>query len=225
MTSSAKHSTPSEHAHSLHTGHKYTPPAAMVALESSLTEYLRLQISNPQTHARFLNTVSLLEHIGSRKIMTSQSGPEMTLPMLQHLAEETRHALFFRKQAERLAGHPLNYGGANVYAPPAARMYIGRLDAEITREVAGHSPHLPYLYVSAVIEVRALWFFHLYDAILSQEHAGISLKGIIAEEKGHLDDMQDKLALLDDQYAKRFAHFQQVEDRLFHRLLPKLLAG
>jgi len=195
------------------------------ALEAHLKAYLHQVCANAAVHARFLNTVSFLEHMGSRKIMLSQATHALSLSMLQHLAEETRHAFFFRKAAEKLAGHALTYGTDNVLAPPAARMYLGRLDAAISREVRGHSPHLPYLYVSAVVEVRAMWFFRLYDAVLREENQGISLRGVIAEEEGHLEDMTAKLQALDERYPERFPQFLTYEKGLFEKLLPRLLVG
>ena len=54
-------------------------------------------------HARFMNTLAMLEHMGSHKIMATQAGPDIDLPTLKHLAEETRHAFFFKRHANREA--------------------------------------------------------------------------------------------------------------------------
>src|SRR5271156_3809537 len=97
----------------------------------------------PALHARFLNTLSLLEHIGSRKILLSQKDSTWKEDSLRHLAEETRHAHFFRRAAEKLAQRALDYGDANTLAPCSARMYFGRLDACVTREL-GADRHLAY---------------------------------------------------------------------------------
>ena len=59
-------------------------------------------VERPREHARFLNTLSLMEHIGSRKIMVSQTCGPLGREVLKHLAEETRHAFFFKKAAETL---------------------------------------------------------------------------------------------------------------------------
>src|SRR5690606_38165197 len=39
-------------------------------------------------HARLLNTLSLLEHLGSRKIIATQQSPAIDQPTLRHVAEE-----------------------------------------------------------------------------------------------------------------------------------------
>src|SRR5579863_4921348 len=72
----------------------------------------------PEAHARFLNTLSLLEHIGSRKIMLTRAiaGDGR---ILKHLAEETRHAWFFKRAAERLAGRALDYAAQSTLAGTA----------------------------------------------------------------------------------------------------------
>src|SRR5579884_874228 len=84
--------------------------------------------SDPPLHARFLNMLSLLEHIGSRKIMTSKAMSDPASDVLKHLAEESRHAFFFKRAAERTASRHLDYSPVHTIAPAAARLYMGRLD-------------------------------------------------------------------------------------------------
>lgn len=60
-------------------------------------------------HARFLNTLSMLEQMGSRKIMATQYRPDVDQSTFKHLAEEERHLFLFRRLAEREAGRPLVY--------------------------------------------------------------------------------------------------------------------
>ena len=57
-----------------------------------LVTFLRQVMSCDQTHAKWLNTLAYLEHIGSRKIIKSQNSLRLDLHMLQHIAEEARHA-------------------------------------------------------------------------------------------------------------------------------------
>ena len=61
-------------------------------------------VADSSLHARFMNTLAMLEHMGSQKIMATQAGPDIDLPTLKHLAEETRHAFFFKRHANREAG-------------------------------------------------------------------------------------------------------------------------
>ena len=173
----------------------------------------------PATHARFLNTLSLMEHIGSRKIMGSQGEAGLSHDTLKHLAEETRHAYFFKRAAERLAGHALNYSPGETIAGASARFYMGRLDAAIAGAMPDASPlALPYLYMSLVVELRAIWSYRLYQEVLSDRRSGISLASILAEEELHLSAMLERIAALDDQADSRIAGFADLEDTRFRAL-------
>ena len=170
-----------------------------------------------ERHARFLNTLSLLEHIGSRKIMATQSGPRMTQEVLKHLAEETRHAFFFKRAAEAFSGASLDY--SQTIAGAAARFYMGRLDAQIARALPdGAPPECAYLYMSLVVERRAVWFYRLYQTVLSRQGHALSLKSVLAEEERHLDDMRTRLAQLDSDAERRIDAFSAYEAQRFRTL-------
>ena len=168
-------------------------------------------------HARFLNTLSLLEHIGSRKIMLAR-GAAPDGGMLQHLAEETRHAFFFKRAAEKLARQPLDYGGSRALAGAAARFYIGRLDARVTSELQGGNGSLPYVYMSLIIEDRAIWAYRIYHKVLTDAGCAISLKPVLAEEKLHLKSMLDHIERHDVKARQRIAEFCTFEHLCFERL-------
>lgn len=180
----------------------------------------------PAQHARFLNTLSMLEHIGSRKIMTSQTTGPLGCEVLKHLCEEARHAFFFKRQAEKIAGRPLDYSAATTIAAGPARMYFGRLDAGIGRALAG-SPHsdAAYLFVSLIIELRAIWAYQIYHQVLSEEAPAVSLKSLLAEEEHHLPQMVDRLTHLGEDLKGHVPAFAAVEDRLFRGLWSALEAA
>lgn len=169
----------------------------------------------PQLHARFLNTLSLLEHIGSRKIMATQSGAPGG-ETLQHLAEEARHAFFFKRQAEAAAGHPLAYGAGEIMAGPQARAYMARLDAFIARGAKGMAA---YLYMSLVVELRAIWFYRIYQDVLAAAGRPIRLTGLLAEETRHLQEMGERLAALGEDVEARLPSFTAYEETRFSHLL------
>jgi hypothetical protein len=169
-----------------------------------------------ELHARLLNTLSLLEHIGSRKIMLAR-GAALDGRMLQHLAEETRHAYFFKRAAEKIAQRSLDYGGACTLAGAAARFYMGRLDYGVNSALPSGSS-LPYLYMSLVIEDRAIWAYRIYQRVLSDAGCGISLKPVLAEEKLHLHAMLNQIEADDAQAWKRIPEFCALEHLAFERL-------
>ena len=144
------------------------------ALSPKVAAFLADLCRKPANHSKFLNTLSLLEHIGSRKIMVSQSGRPLDRETLKHLAEETRHAYFFKRSAEKLIKQELNdYSEATCLAPTAAKMYFGRLDAGISKILNAENPEIPYLYVSFIIELRACWLYNAYHKILKENQAPI----------------------------------------------------
>ncbi len=155
--------------------------------EESVRGFLAAIVRDPPAHARFMNMLSMLEHMGSRKIMVSQMHGVLTEDTLKHLAEEARHAYFFKRQAERIAGKALDgFTEDNTMARVSALMYFGRLDAGISAQVPAEDA---YPWVSLVIELRACWLYGIYQEILDQSDVKLSLKSLIAEEDMHLADM------------------------------------
>lgn len=180
----------------------------------------------PGEHARFLNTLALLEHIGSRKIMASQSRGPLGLGVLKHLAEETRHAFFFKRVAEKLAKRPLGFHGTDVIEPAAAWMYFGRLDAGITRTLGADAhPEVPYLFVSLIIELRAIWAYRLYQKALTEAGVALSLKSVLAEEELHLSQMLENLDSLGAEPQSRIEPFARLEHHLFNRFWKQVEHG
>lgn len=194
------------------------PPASC---EPRLRAFLARVCAVPGLHFRFLNTLSLLEHIGARKIMATHAagGQELCGDTLRHIAEEARHAWFFKRQAEAAAGHALSYDAASILAGPQARAYMARLDGTIARTAQGARA---YLYMSLVIELRAVWFYRIYQDVLSASGKTIKLGGLLAEEDRHLDEMQDQLRALDQDLASRLAGFTAYEEIRFQNFLSAL---
>jgi hypothetical protein len=192
-------------------------------LVEPVRRHLATLCHRPGEHARFLNTLSLLEHIGSRKIMTSQTHGPVSCETLKHLAEEARHAFFFKRAAEKMAGRTLDYSDTDAMMPASARMYFGRLDASVSRALdADVSAEVPYLYVSMIVELRAIWAYRLYHDVLSESSLNLSLRGLLAEEELHLPQMAERLAALGEDVDVRVPEFSKLEDGLFRGLWKAL---
>ena len=174
--------------------------------------------ADPELHARFLNMLSLLEHIGSRKIMTCRAMRAPGLELRKHLTEESRHAFFFKRAAEGMAGRALDYSAAETIAPAAAKFYMGRLDAQITGALGDAAPELPYLYMSLIVELRATWLYRIYQDVRAKQKSTLSLKSILAEEHLHLDEMLARLHDIDGQSDARIARFCGFEELRFRSL-------
>lgn len=157
------------------------------SLEAPVREFLEQIVREPARHALFMNMLSMLEHMGSRKIMLSQMNRTLTEETLSHLSEEARHAYFFKRHAERIGGVNLDgFTDDNTMCRVPALMYFGRLDAGITKEVGDEAA---YPWVSLVIELRACWLYEIYQDVLERSGVALSLKALLAEEDQHLADM------------------------------------
>ena len=180
-------------------------------------------IGEPRRHARMLNTLSLLEHMGSHKIMATQHSAAIDQATLKHVAEEAHHAFFMKRQAEKAAERALEYVATDLLAPSAARMYFQRLEGATVRALGTErSARTAYLYMSTIVEFRALWFYELYQQALHRARHALSLKRVLGEERAHLADMAERLEADSDGSGAHAAELLRAEKLLFARLLRGL---
>lgn len=158
-----------------------------VSYVSRVRAFLTQIVEDKPRHALFLNMLAMLEHMGSRKIMLSQMNRTFTEDSLKHLAEEARHAYFFKRNAERVAGKALDgWSDENTMCRIPAAMYFGRMDAGISKNVGDEAA---YGWVSLIIELRACWLYAIYQDVLAKSSDHMSLKSLLAEEDMHLAEM------------------------------------
>jgi hypothetical protein len=180
-------------------------------------------VAEPPRHARMINTLSLLEHMGSHKIMATQHSAAIDQATLKHVAEEAHHAFFMKRQAEKTAERALEYVAADLLAPASARMYFQRLEGATVKTLgAQRSSRAAYLYMSMIVEFRALWFYGLYEQALKRARHALSLKRVLGEEQAHLADMAERLEAGGELDDARAAHVLEAERRLYSRLLRAL---
>jgi hypothetical protein len=191
----------------------------VAATQSLLTRI----VPDAPSHARLVNTLSLLEHMGSHKIMATQHAADIDQPTLKHVAEEAHHAYFMKRQAEKTAERPMEYVASDLLAPAAARMYFQRLEAAIGRTLAHERRgRAVYLYMSMIVEFRALWFYGLYQQVLQRARHALSLKRVLGEEQSHLGDIAHRLETTGALSDERAAAFMSREKQLYERLLTSL---
>jgi hypothetical protein len=180
-------------------------------------------VGEPERHARMINTLSLLEHMGSHKIMATQHSAGIDQATLKHVAEEAQHAYFMKRQAEKTAARPLEYTAGDLLAPSSARMYFQRLEGATVRTLGRkRSARAAYLYMSMIVEFRALWFYGLYQRALTSARHALSLKRLLGEEQAHLNDMAERLAAGRELDDERTAQVLAAERKLYSRLLRAL---
>jgi hypothetical protein len=180
-------------------------------------------VAAPKRHARMINTLSLLEHIGSHKIMATQHSAAIDQATLKHVAEEAHHAFFMKRHAEKTAERPLEYVADDLLAASSARMYFQRLEGATVRALGPQrSARAAYLYMSMIIEFRALWFYGLYEQALKRAGHALSLKRVLGEEQAHLGDMAQRLEARHELDDARAARVLAAERKLYSRLLRAL---
>ena len=78
-------------------GHFDAVNAGLVRKTRSLLDRI---VGDSALQPRLLNTLSMLEHMGSHRIMATQRGALAGQATLRHLAEECQHAFFMNRPAE-----------------------------------------------------------------------------------------------------------------------------
>ncbi len=200
---------------------------AVADTDRLLAELLSRLAAAPALHARFLNTLSLLEYVGARKIYKSQPAGRFTVELLEHVVEEGRHALVLKKLAIRLGGDAVRtYDSEGLLSGADATRYMQTLDhaAETDLELSGfpageERTWINYLLTTLLIEERADSLYPVYEPILTAlGHGGVAA-AIVAEEKRHLRDVFESLTSGDPRRDERLERLRPVERRAFAALV------
>ncbi len=182
--------------------------------------------ADERLEARWLNTLSLLEFTGARKISRTVARSHASLDVLDHLADETRHALAFKRLAHAVAG-----GDPGAYfIEDAAKRYFSRLDLELSAWVEGlvnrEDRTLNYLVVTTMIERRAMELYPLYRAATEREDVKEELQAIIKEEQGHRVAIEERcLSLLSEANVRDLTAPSAVESAFFSDFLAEAEAA
>jgi hypothetical protein len=180
-------------------------------------------IADNELHARWLNTLSLMENTGARKISASEDPMTVTYIILKHAAEEHRHAFYLKKQIEKTGeGVCPTYAAEFLIAPSYSRYYLNQLDIQVSRylkkelKLAGKELRFAaYLLVTYAIEVRADELYPVYQQALEDASSKINVKSIILEEEGHLEEMINQLKNFSPQWELHAEKAVEFEADLF----------
>jgi rubrerythrin len=188
-----------------------------------LTTLLPQIIADDKLHARWLNTLSLMENTGARRISASEDPLTVTYIILKHAAEEHRHAFYLKKQIEK-AGKNLcpTYAAEYLIAPAYSRYYLNQLDIDVCRylknelKLSGKDLRFAaYLLVTYAIEVRADELYPVYQEALENAGNKVNVKSIILEEEGHLEEMLNQLKNFSPDWELHANKAVEFESRLF----------
>lgn len=161
-------------------------------MRDKLKTLLEAVTKNVESEAKWLNTLSLLEYIGARKIGKTMCQTHPSAVVLDHWADETRHAYAFKSLCEELHG-----GECREYlAQEAAVSFFQKLDerasAWVTKATGEDDKHQNYLLVTTLIERRAMMVYPLYRAATSHDFVRDELQAIIVEEQDHRVEIEER---------------------------------
>jgi hypothetical protein len=182
-------------------------------------------VNNDVLHARWLNTLSLMENTGARKISASEDPATVTYIILKHAAEEHRHAFYLKKQIEKIDGISLpTYQPEYLLAATHSKRYLNQLDIDVCRYLkdklsltGAELRFAAYLLVTYAIEVRADELYPVYQDVLTEAGSKVNVKSIILEEEGHLEEMINQLQNFSPDWQVHADKAVAIETRLFEQ--------
>jgi hypothetical protein len=199
-------------------------------IDHRLATLVNIVVADPQLHARWINTFSFLEYVGFRKIVKSQQAETLSAEVLAHALEEGRHAMGLKKLALKIGGKAFDS-----YAPEAllcgeeAEDYFQTLDKSCDAALAELSEAqraaLVYLYVTWLVEIRALEVYTTYGKAVAASGGAQGLDGLLAEEAQHLSRVTSELQKRDPDFAARSKIFSALEAELYEKVLSAFEAA
>ena len=175
-------------------------------IEKELQSFLKKIVLNKKLHTYWLNTLSFMEYIGSRKIIKSQDAATLDRTLLQHISEEARHAFYFKNMAHKLSPADCpNFEEAYMIKGTSSEDYFQSIDHKAEEELS-HSPYkavLNYLYTTWMIEERAVILYEIYNQILKSHQMPFNLNMILYEEDHHLKTVVQMIQQKDPNFKER----------------------
>lgn len=198
-------------------------------MHTQFKETLAQIVANDQLHAQWLNSLSMMENTGARKISRYEHPVHTNITVLKHAAEEARHAYYLKKQIGKL-GEDLcpDYSFGSLLAPIESYHYLQQLDLQTCRYLHrnGYTGRTlfdaAYILVTYAIEVRADDLYGDYQDILTAAGSKVNVKSIILEEAGHLEEMTRMLEAFRPDWQAIAADICALENRLFDNWLEAI---
>jgi hypothetical protein len=193
--------------------------------DTSLPSLIKTIVADNTLHAKWLNTLSLMENTGARKISAGEHPLNVTLIVLKHAAEEARHAFYLKKQIGKVADSGFEtYEFPFLLAPLPSYQYLHTLDIATSRYLktklglSGDALRFgAYLLVTYAIEVRADELYPVYQDVLESSGSKVNVKSIIMEEAGHLEEMIRQLQQFSPEWEKHAEEILRIEKSCFEQ--------
>jgi rubrerythrin len=191
-------------------------------MRDRLKKLLDTITDDTNAEARWLNTLSLLEYIGARKIGRTMCREHPSAVVLDHWADETRHAYAFKQLCEMVSG-----GECDDYlCKEEAINYFQQLDERastwVSKATGEEDPRQNYLLVTTLVERRAMMVYPLYRAATKSDEVRDEVQAIIVEEQDHRVEIEERaVAYLEERGVDIEAAFA-IEEDLFGGLIAKM---
>jgi bacterioferritin (cytochrome b1) len=186
-----------------------------------LKQILERIVKDQSMHSKWLNTLSMMENAGARKIKACEHPLLVSEMILKHASEEARHAYYLKKQLSKIQeGACPTYEASYLLAPKQSQFYLDALDLRICKWLkqsyhwTGYElKYAAYLLVTYAIEVRAEHLYPVYKDVLTSTGSNVKVNTIITEEEGHLKEMKKQIHILfqgDERVATRAEETEQI---------------
>lgn len=187
-------------------------------------------VSSPELHAKWLNSLSMMENTGARKISACEHDQLVDEIVLKHAAEEARHAYYLKSQIKKTGFEGCKtYQPHELLAPIQSFQYLHALDTSISRYLTnelGFSGnelrYAAYLLVTYAIEVRADELYPVYEEVLKENDSKISVRMIVVEEQGHLEEMIQQMDEFFGEWKQHADFVEKVEQGLFKKWITAI---
>ena len=177
--------------------------------------------SRPILHGRWLNTLSFLEYIGTRKILKSLPANILDETLLSHISEEAFHSLFFKKLIRKVTLKNCSFREEELLAPKESERYFQNLDTK-SGDISNANGMLNYLYTTWIIETRAVAVYSLYNQILKAKQFPFTLNPILKDEEKHLTQVKYSIEGMDLHHQTHFQELMEFEEGEFTLFLQCL---
>src|ERR1700733_13032852 len=154
--------------------------------QEQLSDIVNKIVPDHEIHAKWLNSLSMMENTGARKISKYEHPVNTNIIVLKHAAEEARHAYYLKKQISKLAKDACpDYSYPYLLAPIESYHYLHQLDIDACRYIKNRLHlegralmHGAYLLVTYAIEVRADMLYSIYQESLTKHGSKVNVKSI-----------------------------------------------
>lgn len=186
-----------------------------------MKDMIKSIVADREIYARFLNTLSLLEYIGARKILKSQAQENINEKILAHVSEEIRHAQVLKKIAIKIApGLCDTYKIEALFCGREAGQYFQTVDRAVEKLLADVNPWHAYLFTTLLIELRATDFYQQFEDIL-QSLGETAFRGILVEEERHLNEVLNWIESVPN-YSEKLVALKKIEEAAFFNFMASM---